>query len=235
MGSQNDQRLSEERVQTSVLAGAEKRLLQWIARRLPRWVTPDMLTLLGLLALAGIGVAYYFAARHWLFLVAANVGLVVNWFGDSLDGTLARVRNIERPKYGYYLDHLVDAFGVSLMLFGLAYSGLVSKSLGFSVLTLYLIMSINAYLATQTVGVFKISYARLSTTEGRVLLIALNTVLIFVKKIEILSQKVLILDVVSVFGAAVLLVLTLRSALLNLRILDRDERAHLEKEETVSS
>ena len=101
-----DKKLSSGRVQTSLLAAAEKRALVWLATRLPRWVTPDQLTFLGLVAMVGIGVAYYVSARHYAYLLAASLGLVINWFGDSLDGTLARVRKMERPKYGYYLDHL---------------------------------------------------------------------------------------------------------------------------------
>lgn len=224
MDAHNDQTLTEHRVQRSILAAPEKRALLWLAHRLPRRITPDMLTLLGLLAMAGIGVAYYFAARHWLFLAAASLGLVINWFGDSLDGTLARVRKIERPKYGYYLDHLVDALGASFMLFGLAYSGLVSQPLCFAVLTLYLVMSINVYLATHTLGIFKISYARLSTTEGRIFLIALNLVLIYVKDVQIFEHTVLILDIICALAAVFLCILTIRTAVINLAALDRNER-----------
>ena len=220
-----DKKLSSGRVQTSLLAAAEKRALIWLATRLPRWVTPDQLTFLGLVAMIGIGVAYYVSARHYAYLLAASLGLVVNWFGDSLDGTLARVRKMERPKYGYYLDHLVDAFGTSFMLLGLAYSGFMSPPLGIALLTLYLIMSINVYLATHTVGVFSISFARLSPTEGRILLIVLNITLIFVKEVRLFSWRVNILDAVAGIAGILLLVLILRNAVRNLSSLNRTERA----------
>jgi phosphatidylglycerophosphate synthase len=220
-----DKKLSSERVQTSLLAASEKRVLVWLATRLPRWVTPDQLTFLGLVAMVGIGVAYYLSARHYGYLLAASLGLMVNWFGDSLDGTLARVRKMERPKYGYYLDHLVDAFGTSFMLLGLAYSGFMSPPLGIALLTLYLIMSINVYLATHTVGVFNISFARLSPTEGRILLIVLNISLIFVKEVRLFSWRVNILDAIAGITGSLLLVLSLRNAGRNLSALNRTERA----------
>jgi len=225
MDTSDEDRLSSERIQTSLLAGVEKRALIWIAERLPRWVTPDLLTFIGLAAMAWIGVAYYLADQGWIWLVGASVGLAVNWFGDSLDGTVARVRNIQRPKYGYYLDHLVDAFGTSFMLFGLAYSGLATPPLCLAVLALYLIMSINVYLATHTVGVFKISFARLGPTEGRLFLIVLNTVLIFVTEVSIRTMRFRILDIVAALAAVLLLVLTLRSAFVCLRDLNRIETA----------
>jgi len=231
MASVDEKKLSSERVQTSFTAAVEKRALVWMAERLPRWVSPDLLTFIGLAAMAGIGVCYYLSARHFGYLLAASAGLVVNWLGDSLDGTVARVRNMQRPKYGYYLDHLVDAFGTALMLLGMAYSGLVTPILGIVVLVLYLIMSINVYLATHAVGQFKISFLRISPTEGRIVLIVLNTVLIFVKQVTIRSRAVHILDPIAAIVSAVLLVLILRSAIGNLTALDRAERAAWHKPE----
>jgi phosphatidylglycerophosphate synthase len=225
MSNSEDKKYNEQRVQTSLLAGVEKKALLWIAPRLPRWVTPDMLTFLGLLAMVGVGLSYYFAMSHWLFLVVASVGFVINWFGDSLDGTLARVRNQQRPKYGYYLDHLVDAFGVSFMIFGLAYSGLVSQPFVWLVLALFFITSINTYLATSSVEVFKISYLRISTTEARVLLIIMNTVLIFVKKVTVFGFTFYLLDFIAGLISIFLLIAISRSAVRNLRKLDKEERA----------
>lgn len=221
--------VSEGRVQTSLLAGPERRALLWIAVRLPRWMGPDSLTFIGLAALAGVAAAYYCAGRYphhrTAGLIAASCGLVLNWFGDSLDGTLARVRNRQRPMYGYYLDHLVDAFGVSMVLGGIAFSGLTWAPLGVALLALYLIASINAYLAAHTVGVFKISFARISPTEGRLILIVLNIVLIFVERVRLFGMDVRLPDLIFVSGGAVLLFLTLRSAALTLSKLDRAERA----------
>jgi len=225
MVDSQDEKYSEKRVQTSLLATVEKKALLWIAPRLPGWVTPDQLTFLGLFAMALIGLAYYLSQYSNIFLVIASLGLVINWFGDSLDGTLARVRGQQRPRYGYYLDHLVDAIGVSFMIFGLAYSGLVSQPFIWLVFTLFLIASINTYLATNSVMIFKISYLRVSTTEARVLIIIINIILIFVKKITILSFTGYLLDFIAALISIFLLIAVLRSAIKNLRKLNKEERA----------
>ena len=234
MNKPDDKKYSDQRVQSSLLAGVEKKALLWIAPRLPAWVMPDMLTYLGLAAMALLGLAYYLAMKHWLFLILASIALALNWFGDSLDGTLARVRNRQRPRYGYYLDHLVDAFGVAFMIFGLAYSGLISQPFVWLVLTLFFIASINTYLATNSVQIFKISYMRVSTTEARVLLIIMNTVLIWVKKVKIFGFTGYLLDFFAGLTALFLLFAIIRSAYRNLRQLDIEERAAwivVEKEE----
>ena len=225
MQNSEEKAKSEDRWQTSILAGIEKKALLWMAPRIPRWIGPDLLTFLGLLGLVITGLAYYFTPyRGWL-LGVASAGLVINWLGDSLDGTLARVRNQQRPKYGYYLDHLIDAFGVTCMIFGLAYSGVVSQPFVWLVMALFFIASINTYLATNTVNIFKISYQRISTTEARVLLIIVNTILIFVKRITLFGFRFFWLDVMLGLGALFLLIVTIRSAFLNLRKLDAEERA----------
>lgn len=224
MATSRDSSLSQERIQASLLAGPEKRTLEWMAKRLPRWVKPDLLTWLGVLAMAAIGVCYLFSGRHKYLLLAASAGWVVNWFGDSMDGTVARVRNEQRPKYGYYLDHLVDAFGISFVLFGLAYSGLSTPPLCTGLLVLYLIMSINVYLATHTTGVFRISFARLSLTEGRIMFIALNTVLMFKETVTLIGRDILIADIFAATLCLLLLALVVSSAAKNLRLLDREDR-----------
>ncbi len=216
--------LSSERVQTSFLSRIERRALDWIIPKLPEWMGPDLLTFIGLFAMAAVGVFYCLASVNEFFLIGASVGLVLNWFGDSLDGGVARYRKKQRPKYGYYLDHLVDTFGTSFLLFGLAYSGLVTRPLCFIFLVIYLIMCINTYLATQATGVFKISFAGFSPTEGRVLLIILNTVLLFWQQVPIFSRRIYILDVLLGISGIVLLVLMIRSAALCLRKLDKEER-----------
>ncbi len=210
---------------TSFLSAIEKRVLVWMAHRLPLWVSPDLLTFIGLIAMIGIGICYYLSKIHFIYLIGASIGLLLNWFGDSMDGTVARVRKMQRPKYGYYLDHLVDAFGTCFMMLGLAYSGLITPILGIILLLLYLIMSINIYLATHTIGMFKISFAGFSPTEGRILLIIMNTILIFFKGFHIGSWQVKLLDVVTIPSAIFFLILTLRSAFLCLSSLDKTERA----------
>ncbi|MCP4583486.1 MAG: CDP-alcohol phosphatidyltransferase family protein [candidate division Zixibacteria bacterium] len=225
MTNSQDEKLSGQRVQASLLAGIEKKALLWFCPRLPAWVTPDQLTYLGLAAMALLGLSYYLASFSDFFLVVASIGHIINWFGDSMDGTLARYRNQQRPRYGYYLDHLVDAFGVAFMIFGLAYSGLVSQPFVWLVLSLFFIASINTYLATNSVQIFKISYMRVSTTEARVLLIIMNTILIWVKKITIFGFTGYLLDFVAGAIALFLLIAIIRSAYQNLSKLDKEERA----------
>ncbi len=217
--------ISENRIQTSFLAKVEKRALIWMGERTPSFISPDMLTYLGFIGLGLSGVAYYLSHLHWGYLILASVGLFINWVGDSLDGTLARVRKKERPKYGYYLDHLVDAFGITAMIFGLAYSGLVHQPFIWLVLALFFIASINTYLATHVVEIFKISYLKVSTTEARVALIILNTVLIFIDSITIGRATLMIVDIIAALTSLFLLVATLRSAILNLSKLNRQEKA----------
>src|ERR1700759_647908 len=112
------------RINQSITAAAEKRALTWMAERAPRWMTSDGLTLLGLSAQVGAGLFYFFSRYDKFALVGVVVCIVLNWFGDSMDGTLARVRNQQRPRYGFYVDHITDLFGATMMLAGLALSGL---------------------------------------------------------------------------------------------------------------
>ena len=155
-----------------VLAKLERRALQAIARRLPRWVLPDHLTALGVLSALGIGSAYVLSNDSVLWLLAVNAFLLVHWFGDSLDGTLARVRKIERPRYGYYLDHLTDAISTALIGIGLGLSPFMLLSTGLLIVVVYLVLSINVYLESQAFGRFSIGYGRIGPTEARLVLIA---------------------------------------------------------------
>src|SRR3954463_14334248 len=169
--------MSAPREKTFLLARPEGRALEWIARRLPAWLMPDHLTALGVLAAIGIAAAYALSNQSPLWLWAASGLLVVHWLGDSLDGTLARVRKTERPRYGYYLDHLVDAIATALIGIGLGLSPYMLLATGLAVVVAYLILSINTYLETQALGVFTLGYGRLGPTEARLGLIALNTAL----------------------------------------------------------
>src|SRR6267142_2758278 len=150
-----------KREMTFLLAGVERRVLQRLAARVPRTLRSNHLTLLGTLGAAGAGTAYALTTYDPTWLWVASLMLGVNWLGDSLDGTLARVRGTQRPKYGYYLDHVVDAFSTAVI-------GLV---------VVYLALSINVYLESSVFGVFKISYGRIGPTEVRLLLVILNTML----------------------------------------------------------
>ena len=157
----------------SVFAQMERRALEWIARRLPAAVTPDVLSALGLISMAGAGIA--FAAFRWNDgLAAAGVvtALAANWVGDSLDGTVARVRRIERPRYGYYVDHVIDLAGITFLFGGLACSGLMSPLLAVVLLAAYLLVSAEVFLGTHSTGVFRMSFFGFGPTELRIVLAA---------------------------------------------------------------
>ena len=166
-----------EREPNFVLARFEKRFLRALAARLPRRVLPDDLTALGVLAALGICASYQLSNDEPAWLWVASALLVVHWLGDSLDGTLARVRGIQRPRYGYYLDHLVDAFSTAAIGLGLGLSPYMLLSVGTLLVVAYLILSINVYLESQAFGRFSIGYGFIGPTEVRILLIVLNTLL----------------------------------------------------------
>ena len=163
------------REMTFLLAEPERRLLHALAARVPRRIRSNHLTGLGTLGAVGAGTAYALTHYdpHWLWV--ASLMLAINWLGDSLDGTLARVRNTQRPKYGYYLDHVVDAFSTAVIGVGIGLSPYVYLGLALGIVVVYLAMSINVYLESTVFGVFKISYGRLGPTEVRLILILLNT------------------------------------------------------------
>jgi len=168
---------SHVRINNGVLAAAEKRVLIWLARRLPDWVNSDHLTLLALVSMAGAGAAFW-ASRYWPpALVLVVVALALNWFGDSLDGTLARVRRHERPRYGFYVDHVLDVSGITLLVGGMALSGFISPIVGLSLLVAYLLVSAEVFLATAVNGQFRMSFLSVGPTELRILLAAGTLVL----------------------------------------------------------
>jgi len=205
------------RQKTFLLARHEAALLDRIARRLPARVTPDHMTALGVAAALGIGAAYWLTVRDPGWLWVASGLLVIHWLGDSLDGTLARVRRIERPRYGYYLDHLVDAGATIVIGAGLGLSPYMSLVTGLAIVIAYLALSINTYLETQVFGVFSLGYGRVGPTEARVGLIALN--------VALLAGATGVLDVAGLGVAALMLAgLGVRAAR-NLRILAAREPA----------
>jgi len=179
-----------QRIQTSILNGIERKTLIWLAERMPRWVTSDMLTLVGVFGAALIGVGYMLSALnyHWLWL--STFGLFVNWFGDSLDGTLARVRNTQRPVYGYYIDHTLDCVNESMMFIGAGLSGFVRLDLAMLAYVLYLLLTINVSINAHLKNEFKLTYAKMGPTEFRLLMVIANTVLIFVPAVRNLACPV---------------------------------------------
>jgi phosphatidylglycerophosphate synthase len=205
-------------------AAGEKKVLLWLAARLPEWVHPDHLTLLGLVAMLGAGAAYALSARSAWWLLAVGVFLVLNWFGDSLDGTLARFRQKLRPRYGFYVDHAVDALGALFVLSGLALSGLMSERIAWALLAVYYLMSINIYLATYTRGVFQMSSGPFGGTELRLLLMMANAAVLGWPTVHLLGREWLVFDLIGIVGVAGLVVALVRSGAANTRFLYELER-----------
>ncbi len=158
-----------------LLAGPEKRVLTALAAHVPRTIRSNHLTVLGTLGAVIAGAGYALSSRSPAWLWVASLGLVVNWLGDSLDGTLARVRQTQRPKYGYYLDHIVDAFSTTVIGLGIGLSPYVDVGIALGLVVAYLALSINVYLESTVFGVFRLAYGRIGPTEVRILLILLNT------------------------------------------------------------
>ena len=169
--------LSGLRELTFVLANFERRLLERLARRVPRRIRPNHFTALGMLGAAAAGVAYALARYNPAWLWVASVMLAVHWLGDSLDGTLARVRGAERPKYGFYLDHVMGALSVVVVGLGIGVSGFVNPALALGVVVGYLALAVNVYLESSVFGVATVEYGRMGPTEVRIALIVVNTVL----------------------------------------------------------
>lgn len=166
------------RVNQSFLAAAEKRALIRLANRLPERITPDHLTLLGFSAQLLAGASYALARLNKYWLLAAILFLCLNWLGDSLDGTLARVRNRQRPRYGFYVDHMIDSFGSLALMGGLALSGYMHPAIAIGLLIAFLLLSIQSYLATYSLGEFQLSFWNFGPTELRILLATGNLALL---------------------------------------------------------
>jgi phosphatidylglycerophosphate synthase len=185
-------------------AHAEKRALVWLAPRTPGRITSDHLTLLGLLAMVASGLLYGLAGRHPWLLFLVNAGLVLNWLGDSLDGTLARHRRVERPRFGFYVDHLVDAFGVLFLLGGLAFSALMSPLVAAGLLVAYYLLSIETYLATYAIGRFRISWGPFGGTELRIVLAVVNALVFVQPRVLVGGSSWLVFDILGVGATAAL-------------------------------
>jgi archaetidylinositol phosphate synthase len=183
------------RVHKSLTAAVEKRLLVWMAERTPKAISSDHLTALGFISQLLAGAAYAFAAWYPPALWLVNFFLVLNWLGDSLDGTLARVRNQQRPRYGFYVDHMADMFGALALMAGLACSGYVHWQISAGMLVCFYLLSIESYLATYTMGHFHLSHGIFGPTEIRVLLAVGNTVLLVHPYVEVASRRFLLFDI----------------------------------------
>ncbi len=212
------------REQTSVLAPLERAALRGLARRMPSWVNSDHLSLLGLVSMLLAGVGYALSRQNPLLLHLVNVFIFLNWFGDSLDGTLARFRDRQRPRYGFYVDHIIDTFGTMFLIFGLALSGYMTERVAAAMLIVFLMLAINSYLAAYSLGTFKISQWKMGPTEMRLLLIIGNVFLIYRPQTRIFGQQYLLYDVggvIAIMGMALILVV---SSIQNTRALYELER-----------
>jgi phosphatidylglycerophosphate synthase len=216
---------TEIREHGSVLAGVEKMALVWMAQRLPRWVNSDHLTLLGFAAMLLAGIAYWVANRNPLALLFVVLALALNWFGDSLDGTLARVRNRQRPRYGFYVDHVLDLVGTFFLLGGLALSGYMNPLLALGMLAAYLTAAAEEFLATHVRRVFHLSFLGFGPTELRIILAVGTLYLLYKPWVHLGSLGVFrLFDVGGVVAIAGLALKLLVSAVRNTHALYLAER-----------
>ena len=212
-----------ERKHTSFLAAAEKKALLRIANQIPQWVNSDHLTVLGFCSLVLAGAWYWSARTHSWALIAVIPFLALNWFGDSLDGTLARVRNRQRPRYGFYVDHILDAIGTCFLMSGMALSGYMTPIVAYAFLIAYLLISIEVYLATYTLGTFHLSYWNFGPTELRLLLVAGNLFALWRPNVDLGFRKFLLFDVGFAIGTAALAIILVQATTRHVKILYRQE------------
>ena len=213
------------RLQTSLLSRVEKKVLLWLAARTPAAINSDHLTALGLLGTFGAGLCYFAARWQTYGLLGACLCLAINWLGDSLDGTLARFRNRQRPRYGFYVDHVVDALCVFFLFAGLGLSGLMSWPIAIGLLVAYLLLMVETCLATYTLGTFQISFFSFSPTELRILLAIGNlAVLVRGPYSGLWQHRWLLFDVGGAIGIVGMLLVFLVTALKNCAQLYREEK-----------
>ena len=194
------------RINQALTASVEKQALQWMARRAPRCLTSDQLTVLGLAAQLGAGLFYTLSRYNPHFLWLVILCIILNWFGDSLDGTLARVRCQPRPRYGFYVDHMVDIFGSIALMTGLAYSGFLHGQTAIAMLIAFLLLAGESYLATYTLSRFQLSQGMFGPTEIRILLIAGNLALLRSPWAMVFGHKILLFDLGGTIAAACMFV-----------------------------
>ncbi len=196
-----DSKIDAVRIQTSFLNALEKKLLIWLAERQPKWVTSDMMTYFGVFGAVVIATGYILSAWDINFLWLSSLGFIINWYGDSLDGTLARVRKTQRPIYGYYLDHTVDAINEVIIFVGVGLSGLIRLEIALFALVMYLLMTINVNMNAHLKKEFKLTYAKLGPTEFRLIAIIINTLLALIAPLREFSHTFALLGKEFTFSA----------------------------------
>ena len=170
---------ADVRVNNTFLAPLERTALQWLCKQMPVWMTPDILTVIGVIGGIVMAATYWLCNTNKNFLWIVDLGLLINWFGDSLDGSLARYRRIERFQYGYFVDHTVDITTQTIFFLGLGLSPFVHFNFALLALVGYLHLGILTYINTAVSGVYKISYGKIGPTEVRVFLVGLNAIFYF--------------------------------------------------------
>ncbi len=211
-----------QREQTSFLAPLERPALRWLAGKMPGWVVPDQLTMLGLASMTAAAVFYWLAAGNLWWLHLVNVALLLNWFGDSLDGSLARFRKQTRPRYGFYVDHITDACGTLLLIIGLGASSHMRLEIAAGLLISYFMLSINSYLATHVFGTFQLSFWKFSPTELRVVIALGNLALLMNPNAAVMGRWKLF-DFGGAVGIALMVAVFLASVAENTKRLYRME------------
>jgi len=204
----------------------ERRTLQWLAPRLPGSINSDHLTGLALGAMVIAGLAYWLSAFQIYALWLVNICLAINWFGDSLDGTLARIRNHQRPRYGFYVDHVVDAAGLTMLVGGMAVSGYMTPLIALGVMAAYLLLCIEVYLATYCLSTFRMSFFKVGPTELRILLALGNAATFFFHPdphVTVLGLSARLFDVAGVLAIFGLVLAFVLSVVQNTRTLYRAE------------
>jgi archaetidylinositol phosphate synthase len=199
------------RLQESFTARAERKVLGWLAARLPPWINSDHLTLVGFAAMFLAGASYALARTNHVGLILATIFLALNWFGDSLDGTLARFRSQQRPRYGFYVDHMIDTVGGLFLMGGLAISGMIDWRIALGMFIAFLMLSVEVYLAAYTLGTFRLSFAKFGPTEIRILLALGNAALWFHPDARIFGSSYRVFDVggiAAIAGMALMLVIS---------------------------
>jgi phosphatidylglycerophosphate synthase len=212
------------RIQEAITARVERKVLAWFVERTPHSISPDHLTALGFAAQIMAGAAYALSRWNRYFLILATFFIAVNWLGDSLDGTLARYRNRLRPRYGFYVDHMTDTFGGVFLMSGLALSGFLHWQIAIGMLVAFLVLSVESYLATYTIGKFRMSYALFGPTEIRILLMIGNVALIFRPYAPLAGHKFLLFDVGGVVAIVGMLAMAIVATAIHTAQLYQEER-----------
>jgi phosphatidylglycerophosphate synthase len=216
---------THQRTSQFLLSPFEKRILPPLAAALPRWIKPDHMTILGLIAATGVALTYFLSKFDDRWLILTSLLIILNWFGDSLDGTIARVRKAERPRYGFYLDHITDAYSTLVIGLGLGLSPYMTLSVGLALVISYLLLSINVYLETHVFKTFSSSYGKLGPTEVRIMLIILNILAIIhgVFEFKVMNIDITVFDIIGLAAAIGMFILLLKRTFKNLKTLAADE------------